>query len=67
MLSLQSTASRVKFSQHVRVGKDIVELLSSAMYVEPLCIFREYIQNAADSLDVAAERALFRNGVQPSI
>jgi len=67
MLSRQSTKSRVRFSQHVRVGKDIVELLSSAMYVDPLCIFREYIQNAADSLDEAAERALYRNGVQPTI
>src|SRR5579871_90656 len=35
------------------VGKDILEILSSAMYVDPLAIYREYIQNAADSVDEA--------------
>jgi hypothetical protein len=35
------------------VGKDILEVLSSAMYVEPLAIYREYIQNAADAIDEA--------------
>ncbi len=37
----------------VVVGKDILELLSSAMYVDPLTIYREYIQNAADAIDQA--------------
>jgi hypothetical protein len=37
----------------VRIGKDILGLLSTAMYVEPLSIVREYVQNAADSIDVA--------------
>ena len=35
------------------VGKDILELLSSSMYVNPLSIFREYVQNAADAIDDA--------------
>ncbi|BCA62688.1 hypothetical protein HMP09_1922 [Sphingomonas sp. HMP9] len=35
------------------VGKDLLELISSAMYVEPLTVFREYVQNAADSIDDA--------------
>jgi len=35
------------------VGKDILELLSSAMYVDPRTVYREYIQNAADSIDDA--------------
>lgn len=35
------------------VGKDVLELVSSAMYVDPLTIYREYIQNAADSIDDA--------------
>jgi len=35
------------------VGKDVVELLSSSMYVNPLAIYREYIQNAADSIETA--------------
>jgi molecular chaperone HtpG len=36
------------------VGKDILEVLSSAMYVDPLAIYREYIQNAADAIDEAS-------------
>src|SRR5947209_11059459 len=39
--------------ESIVVGKDILEVLSSAMYVEPLAIYREYIQNAADSIDEA--------------
>lgn len=35
------------------VGKDVLDLLSSAMYVNPLSIYREYIQNSADSIDDA--------------
>lgn len=37
----------------VIIGKDVLELVSSAMYVDPLTIFREYVQNAADSVDMA--------------
>ena len=37
----------------VVVGKDVLELLSTAMYIDPLTIYREYVQNAADSIDQA--------------
>ena len=37
----------------ITIGKDMLELISSAMYVDPMTIYREYIQNAADALDVA--------------
>jgi hypothetical protein len=37
----------------VRVGKDVIEILTAGMYVSPATIYREYIQNAADSIDVA--------------
>jgi hypothetical protein len=40
-------------AEDVLIGKDILELLSSAMYVDPLTIYREYVQNAADSIDDA--------------
>lgn len=46
----------------VFVGKDVLELLSSSMYVNPLSIFREYIQNATDAIDEAVGR-----GYLPSI
>ena len=41
------------FSTEIVVGKDILELLSSSMYVDPMTIYREYVQNAADSIDEA--------------
>ncbi|MDE2839834.1 MAG: ATP-binding protein [Chloroflexota bacterium] len=37
----------------ITVGADILELLSSAMYVDPITIYREYVQNAADAVDEA--------------
>jgi hypothetical protein len=35
------------------VGKDILELLSTSMYVDPMSMYREYIQNSADAVDLA--------------
>jgi len=43
------------------VGKDILELLSSSMYVNPLAIYREYVQNAADSIDEAVQAGKLAN------
>lgn len=37
----------------VLVGKDVLELVSSAMYVDPMTVYREYVQNAADAADAA--------------
>lgn len=45
-------------ARDVRVGKDLLELVSSAMYVEPLTAYREYLQNAADSIDEARRLGL---------
>jgi hypothetical protein len=44
------------------IGKDILELLSSSMYVDPMTIYREYIQNAADSIDEARVAGLLKPG-----
>jgi len=35
------------------IGKDVLELLSSSMYVNPLAIYREYIQNSVDAIEEA--------------
>lgn len=35
----------------VFIGADVLEIMSVAMYAEPLVIFRELLQNAADSID----------------
>ena len=32
----------------VRIGKDVIEILTSGMYVSPVTVYREYIQNAAE-------------------
>jgi len=40
------------------IGKDVLELVSSAMYIDPLTIYREYIQNAADAIDDARQTGL---------
>ena len=42
----------------VFVGKDVLELLSSSMYANPLAIYREYVQNATDAIDDAVEIGL---------
>ena len=66
-----NTASPLRgYAQHithvdpesVRIGKDIIEILTTGMYVSPVTIYREYIQNAADSIEAArAHGALERN------
>ena len=35
------------------IGKYVIENLTVGMYDDPLCIYREYIQNAADAIDQA--------------
>ena len=35
------------------IGRDVLELVSSAMYIDPMTIYREYIQNSADAIDEA--------------
>ncbi|MEO5370985.1 MAG: ATP-binding protein [Magnetococcus sp. DMHC-1] len=45
--------TEISHSYGIMIGKDILELVSSAMYVDPLTIFREFVQNAADSVDIA--------------
>src|ERR1700730_7417450 len=45
-------------ASEIVIGKDILELLSSSMYVDPMTIYREYVQNAADAVDDARRSAL---------
>jgi molecular chaperone HtpG len=40
-------------NHEIVIGKDILELISTSMYVDPMSVYREYIQNAADSIDEA--------------
>jgi hypothetical protein len=46
----------------VRVGKDVIEILTSGMYVSPVTVYREYVQNAADAIDEARATGLIGAG-----
>lgn len=42
----------------ILIGNDVLELVSSAMYVDPMTVYREYIQNAADAVDDARRQGV---------
>jgi len=44
--------------EKTRIGKDVIESLTLAMYDDPKFIYREYIQNSADQIDIALEKGL---------
>ncbi len=56
-----------KITESVVIGKDVLELITGAMYVDPLTIYREYIQNAADSIDEAKVQGLYDGSASPRI
>ena len=39
-----------------KIGKDLIQMLMFAVYPEPETIFREYIQNASDSIKEAVNQ-----------
>lgn len=49
-------------ADEIVIGKDVLELVSSAMYVDPMTIYREYLQNAADAIDEAKRTGLLAAG-----
>lgn len=49
------------------IGKNIIESLTLGMYENPFCIYREYIQNAADAIDKAEVQGFFSSGELPAI
>ena len=63
-LALKTNGSVVetKYIDEIVIGKDVLELVSSAMYVDPLTIYREYLQNAADAIDDAHAAELYGKG-----
>ena len=67
LIAQKAQRSRQRFADAVIVGKDILELLSSAMYVDPLTIYREFVQNAADAIDEAEKQGLYTGKTQPQI
>jgi hypothetical protein len=45
----------------VFVGKDVIELVGNAMYLEPLTVYREYIQNSVDAIDEAIDQGVLKD------
>lgn len=43
-------------------GKNVIETLSEGMYDNPLFLFREYVQNAADAIDAAVHEKILKKG-----
>ena len=43
---------------NIIIGKHTLESLTTGMYADPYVVFREYIQNAVDSIDNAARQGL---------
>lgn len=52
------TADWAPSSTPVVIGKDVLELLSTSMYVDAMTIYREYVQNSADAIDEARDNGL---------
>ncbi len=44
-----------------RLGKQLLDAITSGMYSDPRMAIREYVQNAADSIDQAQEQGIFAN------
>ncbi len=54
-----------KFKPHI--GKNVIETLTLGMYEDPRFIYREYVQNAADQIDVAVEEGILQNKAEGEI
>ena len=65
LASLRTSTQRI--DHEIEIGKDVLELVTGAMYVDPLTIFREYVQNAADAIDEGRRLKLFNGVSKPSI
>ena len=45
-----------------RIGKHVFDTLTTGMYVDPLNIYREYIQNSTDAIEGAIRKGIILNG-----
>ncbi|TPN84174.1 hypothetical protein FJ987_02760 [Mesorhizobium sp. CU2] len=66
-IKLRSAPITAVARDEIRLGKDVIELVSTAMYVEPMTVYREYIQNASDSIDAARANGLLTDVVSGQI
>ena len=52
---------------NIFVGKDILRLLTTAMYNNPLVVYREYIQNSVDAIESAVNEGFDKNQAAISV
>ncbi len=46
---------------NLRIGKNVIETLTSGMYEDARFVFREYVQNSADQIDEAVRLGVLSN------
>lgn len=51
-------------TDEIVIGKDVLELLTGAMYTDPLTVYREYIQNSADAIEDAVRAGFIPQTVE---
>lgn len=44
------------------IGRQMLEIVTAGMYSDPRMIYREFVQNAADSIDLAQEKGILKPG-----
>src|SRR4051812_20635875 len=49
------------------IGKNVLETLTTGMYDDARFIFREYIQNSADQIDIAVEEKILEEKTKAKI
>ena len=54
-------------SSKILIGKHTLESLTSGMYSDPFVVYREYVQNAVDSIDAAVRKGLLKSGEEKVI
>lgn len=52
---------------NIKIGKNAIENLTIGMYNDSKIIYREYIQNAADSIDLACKDGIYKRDEKPQI
>ena len=49
------------------IGKNVIETLTLGMYEDARFIYREYVQNAADQIDIALEEGIIKHSNEAKI
>lgn len=50
-----------KSTIQTKIGKDVIDSITLSMYEDPRIVYREYIQNSADQIDIAVANNILEN------